>query len=171
MTATLYLLILFLAKVLDNTLGTAKTILVQRNRCVLAGIALGLSNFIYLSITKDIVTSDSGVALIIVSIASGVGCCLAVAISNHFSKNKTYVNVIMSDDVDEMKQLRDFLAENKITNVASDSYTRDWSRKTLTITAYAETKDQSRLIDNYIGDSDTKFKRVVQGNRIQRKAV
>lgn len=171
MTATLYLLILFLAKVLDNTLGTAKTILVQRNRCVLAGIALGLSNFIYLSITKDIVTSDSGVALVIVSIASGVGCCLAVAISNHFSKDKTYVNVIMSDDVDEMKQLRDFLAENKITNVASDSYTRDWSRKTLTITAYAETKDQSRLIDNYIGDSNTKFKRVVQGNRIQRKAV
>lgn len=103
------------------------------------------------------------------SIASGVGCCLAVAISNHFSKDKTYVNVIMSDDVDEMKQLRDFLAENKITNVASDSYTRDWSRKTLTITAYAETKDQSRLIDNYIGDSNTKFKRVVQGNRIQRK--
>lgn len=169
MTATLYLLILFLAKVLDNTLGTAKTILVQRNRCVLAGIALGLSNFIYLSITKDIVTSDSGVALVIVSIASGVGCCLAVAISNHFSKDKTYVNVIMSDDVDEMKQLRDFLAENKITNVASDSYTRDWSRKTLTITAYAETKDQSRLIDNYIGGSNTKFKRVVQGNRIQRK--
>lgn len=169
MTATLYLLILFLAKVLDNTLGTAKTILVQRNRCVLAGIALGLSNFIYLSITKDIVTSDSGVALVIVSIASGVGCCLAVAISNHFSKDKTYVNVIMSDDVDEMKQLRDFLAENKITNVASNSYTRDWSRKTLTITAYAETKDQSRLIDNYIGDSNAKFKRVVQGNRIQRK--
>lgn len=169
MTATLYLLILFLAKVLDNTLGTAKTILVQRNRCVLAGIALGLSNFIYLSITKDIVTSDSGVALVIVSIASGVGCCLAVAISNHFSKDKTYINVIMSDDVDEMKQLRDFLAENKITNVASDSYTRDWSRKTLTITAYAETKDQSRLIDNYIGGSNAKFKRVVQGNRIQRK--
>lgn len=54
MTAV-YLVILFFAKVLDNTLGTAKTILVQRNRCVLAGVALGLSNFIYLSITKDIV--------------------------------------------------------------------------------------------------------------------
>ena len=62
MTAALYLVILFFAKVLDNTLGTAKTILVQRNRCVLAGVALGLSNFIYLSITKDIVTSDSSLA-------------------------------------------------------------------------------------------------------------
>ncbi len=92
MTAV-YLVILFFAKVLDNTLGTAKTILVQRNRCVLAGVALGLSNFIYLSITKDIVTSDSSLALATVSIASGVGCCLAVALSNRFSKDKTYVNV------------------------------------------------------------------------------
>lgn len=101
MTAV-YLVILFFAKVLDNTLGTAKTILVQRNRCVLAGVALGLSNFIYLSITKDIVTSDSGLALATVSIASGVGCCLAVALSNRFSKDKTYVNVIMSDNLEAM---------------------------------------------------------------------
>lgn len=69
MTTAFYMFILFLAKVLDNTLNTAKTILVQRNRCLLAGVALGLSNFIYLSITKDIVTSDSTLALVIVSIA------------------------------------------------------------------------------------------------------
>ena len=108
MTAV-YLVILFFAKVLDNTLGTAKTILVQRNRCVLAGVALGLSNFIYLSITKDIVTSDSSLALATVSIASGVGCCLAVALSNRFSKDKTYVNVIMSDNLEAMQELRVFL--------------------------------------------------------------
>ena len=117
MTTILYLTILFLAKVLDNTLGTAKTILVQRNRCILAGIALGLSNFIYLSITKDIVTSDSSLALAIVSIASGVGCCLAVAISNRLSKDRTYVNVIMSDDKEAMKMFRDFLAEHHITKI------------------------------------------------------
>lgn len=165
----IYLAALFVAKVFDNALGTAKTILVQRDRCILAGIALGFSNFIYLSITKDIVTSDSPVALIVVSVASGVGCCMAVALSNRFSKEKTYVNVIMSDDLEAMKRLRDFLARNKITNVASDSYARDWSRKTLTITAYAETKQQSELIDNYIAGSKTKFKRVVHGKRVAKK--
>ena len=169
MTTWLYLAMLFVAKVFDNALGTAKTILVQRNRCVLAGLALGLSNFIYLSITKDIVTTDSTLALVVVSIASGVGCCLAVAFNNKFSKEKTYVNVIMSDDIDEMKRLRDFLAENKITNVASDSYTRDWERKTLTITAYAETKSQSRLIDRYINESEAKFKRLVQDKLVSKR--
>lgn len=169
MTSWLYLAALFVAKVFDNALGTAKTILVQRNRCILAGLALGLSNFIYLSITKDIVTTDSTLALVVVSIASGVGCCLAVAFNNKFSKEKTYVNVIMSDDKEEMMKLRDFLAENKITNVASDSYTMDWERKTLTITAYAETKSQSRLIDEYIETSNAKFKRLVQDKRISKR--
>lgn len=159
-----YMFILFLAKVLDNTLNTAKTILVQRNRCLLAGVALGLSNFIYLSITKDIVTSDSTLALVIVSIASGVGCCLAVALSNRFSKDRTYVNVILSDDKEAMKEFRDFLAKNHITNVATDSYTLDWSRKSISITAYAQTKVQSRLIDEYIERSLLKCKRVIRKN-------
>ena len=164
MTTAFYMFILFLAKVLNNTLNTAKTILVQRNRCLLAGVALGLSNFIYLSITKDIVTSDSILALVIVSIASGVGCCLAVALSNRFSKDRTYVNVILSDDKEAMKEFRDFLAENHITNVATDSYTLDWSRKSISITAYAQTKAQSRLIDEYIERSLLKCKRVIRKN-------
>lgn len=164
MTTAFYMFILFPAKVLDNTLNTAKTILVQRNRCLLAGVALGLSNFIYLSITKDIVTSDSTLALVIVSIASGVGCCLAVALSTRFSKDRTYVNVILSDDKEAMKAFRDFLAENHITNVATDSYTLDWSRKSISITAYAQTKAQSRLIDEYIERSLLKCKRVIRKN-------
>lgn len=164
MTTAFYMFILFLAKVLDNTLNTAKTILVQRNRCLLAGVALGLSNFIYLSITKDIVTSDSTLALVIVSIASGVGCCLAVTLSNRFSKDRTYVNVILSDDKEAMKEFRDFLAENHITNVATDSYALDWSRKSISITAYAQTKAQSRLIDEYIERSLLKCKRVIRKN-------
>lgn len=164
MTTAFYMFILFLAKVLDNTLNTAKTILVQRNRCLLAGVALGLSNFIYLSITKDIVTSDSTLALVIVSIASGVGCCLVVTLSNRFSKDRTYVNVILSDDKEAMKEFRDFLAENHITNVATDSYTLDWSRKSISITAYAQTKVQSRLIDEYIERSLLKCKRVIRKN-------
>lgn len=161
MTGWIYFTILFVAKVIDNMLGTAKTILVQRNRCILAGLALGLSNFLYLCITKNIVTTDSNLALIVVSIASGVGCCLAVAVSNKFSKEKTYVNVIMSDDLQAMKKLRDFLAKHHVTNVAADTYTLDWSKKTITITAYAETKEQSRLIDEYIENSELKFKRVI----------
>ena len=159
----LVLAILFIGKMFDNILNTAKMLFIQRNKAILAGVALTLSNLIYFSITKNIVTSDGWMSIIVVSVASGFGCCIAMLCNNKFSKDRTYVNVIMSDDLAEMKLLRDFLKANKITNVASDSFTKDWSRKTLTITAYAETKEQSKLIDEYLDNSGVKFKRVIQG--------
>ena len=160
MSQFVFLGVLFIAKVFDNALGTAKTILVQRNRSFLAGIAMALSNFIYLTIMKNIVSSEGWVATFVVSLASGVGCYLAVAAGNRLSKERMYVNVILSDNVEAMRDLRDFLAVHKITNVVADSYAKDWS-KTLSITAYAETKAESKLIDDYLANSDNKFKRVV----------
>ena len=100
--------------------------------------------------------------MLVVAVAGGVGCSLACFINEKMSKDRTYVNVIMSDDFEEMKRLRDFLAQHHITNVASDSYTLDWNAKTISITAYPETKSESRLINEFIADSSTKFKRVIQ---------
>ena len=121
-----------------------------------------ISDFIYFWITKRVVSSDSMAAILVVSLAGGVGCALACLLSDKMSKDRTYVNVIMSDDLEAMMDFRDFLAKNHITNVASDSYTLDWDQKTITITAYAETKAESRLINKYIEESPLKFKRVIQ---------
>lgn len=81
----LYLGALFLAKVLDNALSTTKTILIQRRRWVLAGIAVILSDFIYFWITKRIVSADSMLALLVVAIAGGVGCSLACLVSDQLN--------------------------------------------------------------------------------------
>lgn len=153
---------IFLAKVMDNALSTTKTILIQRSRWLLAGIAVVISDFIYFWITKRVVSADSYAAMLVVALAGGVGCALACILSDKLSKDRTYVNVIMSDNLDAMKRFRDFLAKHHITNVAADSYTREWNRKTITITAYAETKAESRLINQYISESPLKFKRVIQ---------
>lgn len=162
MTTILQLIVLFFAKILDNTLSTAKTILIQRNRCVLAGLAMTLSNYLYFCITKNIVTIDRNFAILVVSIASGVGCWLAISLGSKLSKARTYVNVVMSDDKAAMQKFRDFLAEHHITNVAADSYTLDWDKKTITITAYAETKAESRLINDYLENNALKCKRLIQ---------
>lgn len=162
MSSIIYLVALFIAKVVDNALGTTKTIMIQRSRCVIAGVAVVLSDFIYFSITKRVITADNSLAMLVVSLAGGVGCSLACFVNEKLSKDRTYVNVIMSDDLEEMKRLRDFLADHHITNVASDSYTLDWDKKTITITAYAETKADSRLINQFIDDSSVKIKRVIQ---------
>ncbi len=162
MTAILHLGTLFLAKILDNMLSTGKTILIQRGRCILAGIALAVSNYICYRITVQIVTADSNMAMIAVSVASGFGCCLAMAISKRLSKDRLYVNVIMSDNKEAVQELRDYLALHHITNVATDSYTRNWDKKTITVTAYAESRADSELINEYLSQSPQKFKRVIQ---------
>lgn len=162
MSSFIYLGVIFLAKVFDNALSTTKTILIQRSRWLLAGIAVIASDFIYFWITKRVVSADSYLAMVVVAVAGGVGCALACLLSDKLSKDRTYVNVIMSDDLYEMKKLRDFLAAKHITNVAADTYTKDWNRKTITITVYAETKAESKMINQYIEKSRNKFKRVIQ---------
>lgn len=157
-----HFIVLFIAKVIDNALNTTKTIMIQKSRWILAAVAVMLSDFIYLTITKSVVSEGGNVAIAIVSMAGGVGCAAACLVSEKISRDRTYVNVIMSDNRDAMQELRDYLAGHHITNVASDSYTLDWDRKTITITAYAETKEESRLINAFIEKSPQKFKRIIQ---------
>ena len=111
---------------------------------------------------KKVIFADNPLEMTVVAIASGIGCCIAILISNKFSRDRTFVNVIMSDDKAAMQEFRDFLVNNHITNVATDSYTKDWARKTITITAYAKTKAESILLNQYFECSPLKFKRLIQ---------
>ena len=70
--------------------------------------------------------------------------------------------IVSADNLEAMKAFRDFLAEHHITNVAADTYTLDWNKKTISITAYPETKAENHLITEYIGNSPLKFKRVIR---------
>lgn len=66
-----------------------------------------LSDFLYFTLIKNVLTSDSNLALAVVAVAGGVGCCLAVGISQKLSRDRTFVNVIMSDDKAAEMQLED----------------------------------------------------------------
>ena len=153
---------MFLAKVVDNILNTTKAIFIQRNKAILAGVSLSLSTFIGYYITKIVVRSDGLVPNIVASVAAGVGCVVAVSINNKLSKDRLYVNVLMCDNIVAMQKLHNFLAEKHITNVVTDTYTKDFKSKTITITAYCETKEQSKILDEYIASMNKKLKRVIQ---------
>ena len=154
--------IMFLAKVVDNILNTTKAIFIQRNKAILAGISLALSTFIGYYITKIVVQSDGLVPNIVASVAAGVGCIVAVSISNKLSKDRLYVNVLMCDNIVAMQKLHNFLAEKHISHVVTDTYTKDFKSKSITITAYCETKEQSKILDEYIASMNKKLKRVIQ---------
>ena len=73
MGSLIYLGVIFAAKVVDNALSTTKTILIQRSRWLLAGIAVVVSDFIYFWITKRVVSADNYLAMVAVALAGGVG--------------------------------------------------------------------------------------------------
>lgn len=154
------LLVLFIIKIIDNVIQTGKTILVQKGRGVLAALTVIVSQVIFYKLIDAVSKSGDDITIYIIAIGSGFGTYLAIKINEKISKEKTYINVIMSDNKDAMIELRDYLKEHKITNVATDAYTKDWE-KTIAITAYTETKAESKLLDKFISDSETKFKRVV----------
>ena len=155
------LIVIFIIKVIDNILGTSKTILIQKNKSFIASITVVISQIIFYKLINVVDSSNGDVMIYVIAIASGIGTLLALCISNRFSKDRVFVNIILNDDKEVMMKFRDWLKDNKITNLTTDGYTKDW-KKTLAITAYAETKEQSKLIDEYIKNSDVKFKRIIE---------
>ncbi len=154
------MILIFIVKVLDNLLSTAKTILIQKNKAVLASISVIISQIIFYKLVNA-VNNGGDTIIYLISFASALGTYLALIIDNKFSKDRVYVNIILNDDKKIMMEFRDFLKDHKITNLTTIGYTKDW-KKTLAITAYAETKEQSKLIDKFIETSNTKFKRIIQ---------
>ena len=154
-------LLLFAIKILDNILGTGKTILIQKGKALLAAITVILSQVIFFKIISEIVSSDNDLKMWLVSIAGGVGTYLAIKINEKFSKDKVFVNNILSDDKEAMTELCEYLRENKIKNLVTDSYTKEWG-KTLAVTVFAETKKDSKLVDVFLKKTDKKYLRIVQ---------
>ncbi len=155
------LLVVFVIKVIDNILGTGKTILIQKNKAFIASLTVIISQIIFYKLIDAVSDSGSEIMIYVIALASGIGTLLALLISDKFSKDRTYVNIILNDDKEVMMEFRDWLKEHKITNLTTDGYTKDW-QKTLAITAYVETKEESKLIDEFINNSESKFKRIIQ---------
>ena len=153
--------ILVIIKLIDSILATSKTILVQKGKGALAAVTVGVSQLIFFKIISDVVTSDSDLKMWLVSITAGIGTYITIQASQKISKDRLYVINVLSDDKDAMTDLCGYLRENKIKNLVTDSYTKDWG-KTLAVTVFADTKHQSKLVDKYIENSSTKFLRITR---------
>lgn len=156
----LNLILVFLVKVADNILSTSKTILIQKNKGFLAACTVVISQIIFYKLIAIVNSSESDMTMYVIAFASGVGTFLAVKLADKFSKERVFVNVILSDNREAMVELRDFCKAHHITNLATEGFTKEWD-KTIAITAYTETKEKNRLLDEYIANSEVKFKRLI----------
>lgn len=154
------LIIIALAKILDSLLTTSKSILTHKGKALSSSVLIFLSQLIFYFLISKIIKDNTVLSILTVSLSAGVGSYLAFMINNKFSKEVLYINIVTSNNKDDMKSLCEYLKENKVKNIIYDSYTKDWAR-TYAVQVLANTKAQSILLDKFIEISDGKYLREI----------
>ena len=152
----LSLLFLFLIKIIDNLIVTGRTLLIQQQREVLASVSVAISQILFFLVTSKVIFSDNIMTMIVVSLAAGIGTYLAMKWNRFSSKERMFISSVLSDDKEAMIELSEYLKENRIKNLITDSYTKDWG-KTLAITVYADTAYKQNLFEVFIKQSKRKY--------------
>lgn len=155
------LLITFINRLCDTIFNTSKTMFIQRNKFVLAGLCVFASDIFYFSVTKMVVSSDIK-TMIAAASAGAIGCSFAVLVGDKLSKDKLYINTITSYNDAVIDDIDRYLTNKNIQHIVCDTYEMHYQTKT--IIAYAETKYESKLIDNYLNSSiySKDIKRIVK---------
>lgn len=156
------IILISILKVLDNFLLTSKTILVQKNKAVLAALVVMLSQFMFYFVISKIISKDSMAINAVVAVASGIGSFFAMKIHDKFSKDKLYMNVITYKQKEHVIELCEFLRVHKIRYIVTDTYNRDWTTS-MVVQVFAATKDESQMLDRFIEEKGRKHLREVIG--------
>ncbi|MEG3007547.1 MAG: hypothetical protein RR806_08765 [Oscillospiraceae bacterium] len=99
---------------------------------------------------------------ILIGFVSIIGAYLAFKFNEKFSQDKTYINIVTSDNKNDVLELCQFLRKNKIDNIITDSYTLDWN-KTLKVEIISHTRYESKLVDDFISRNNIKcFREVIK---------
>lgn len=154
------LILLGIIKIVDNLIMTAKSIAVYKNRKILSAILMIISQFLFYIVIQQVTTDDSIIPIIVISITSGIGTFLAIEINDRFKKDTMWRNVLTCSDKEYIEGLVSFLIENKIKYIVYDSYNRRWE-KTYSVEIFSKTKYQSKLIDGYLEQNETKYLREI----------
>lgn len=155
-----YYISLALTKIVDNLITTEKSILVRNNKAIAASIFVMMSEFMFIFIIKKVVADSNIVSAIVVSIAAGIGSYLAFCINNKFSKETVFINIITSNDKLQMKEFGDYMRLQGVKIVTFDAYDDDINN-TLTALVFANTRNQSKIIDKYVESHNELFREVI----------
>lgn len=147
---------LALIKILDNIILTFKSIATYKEKKILSSILVVVSQLIFYLVIDQVIEDNTLLAIMIVAISSGVGNYIAFLISDKFKKAAKWSFIITSSNLNDIQKLCSYLAEHKIKYIANDGYTRK-SEKTINVIAFSKSKDDSRLIEDFLKHTESKY--------------
>lgn len=143
-------------KILDNVIMTGKTIATYKNKKLLSSILVTISQLMFYTIIKQVISDNSALTIIVVSVASGIGNYVAFEIADRFKLDDKWQYHLTSSDREDVMCLCNYLVENNIKYLANHGLTRK-GKETINVIAYSKTKEQSRLIENYLKNTKSKY--------------
>lgn len=149
-------IILGLIKVIDNIILTAKSLATYKSQKILSSILVIISQLLFYLVIDQVINDSTMLAIIIVSISSGIGNYMAFIINDKFKKDDKWIYYLTSSDKDDVLRLCNYLVENKIKYLANHGLNRR-GEETINVIAYSKTKAQSRLIEDYLKNTKSKY--------------
>ena len=148
--------ILGLIKVLDNVILTFKSITQYKEQKILSSILVIISQLIFYLVIDQVIEDNTLLAIVIVSVSSGIGNYIAFIINSRFKKDTKWTFVIASSNLTDIRNLCNYLATNNIKYIANDGYTRK-GEHTINVIAFSKSKDESRLIEKFLQNTESKY--------------
>lgn len=147
---------LALIKILDNIISTAKSIFVNMNKRFVSSILVTISQLLFYAVIKEVIADNSIITILIVSIASGIGNYLAFPIVDKFTKDDKWYYYLTSSDKKDVEKLCRYLCSYDIKYMANIGLSK-YGEETINVTAFSKTKQESKLINEYLLASNSKY--------------
>ena len=149
-------ILLAVVKAFDNIINTAKSISTYKEQKILSSILTIISQLIFYLVINQVISDNTLMAIIIVSVSSGIGNYIAFAINSKFKKAAKWTFVITSSNLNDIQNLCNYLAEHKVRYIANDGYTRK-GEHTINVIAFSKSKDESRLIESFLENTESRY--------------
>ena len=146
---------LALIKILDNAISAAKSIASHREMALLSSILVIMSQFLFFLVIDQVVNDGSLLVITIAAISSGIGNLLVFLINNRFKRDAKWSVVLTCSCMDDVRELCNYLKEHKIKYTATNGYDKEF--KETIVMAFSKTKEESRLIDEYLENTTHKY--------------
>lgn len=147
---------LSLIKILDNVILTAKSITQYKEQKILSSILVVISQFIFYLVIDKVIEDNTILAIVIVSVSSGIGNLFAFLINDKVKKAAKWTFVITSSNINDITKLCSYLVENNVKYISNDGYTRK-GEHTINVIAFSKSKDESRLIERFLENTESKY--------------
>lgn len=149
---------IFLAviKILDNIILTAKSLATYKEQKILSSVLVVISQLIFYLVIEQVIEDNTMLAIVIVSVSSGVGNLIAFFINDRLKQDDKWTMVVTSSSYAGLKEFCDYLKSQNIKYVCCNGYNRNW-HETINVIVFSKTKDESRLINKYLENSDFKY--------------